>query len=78
MLIAEDCSLGFDLDGCDGETCKASDPTLTSPDGANGVDNGLSSLTPVLPTFMTSLTNVEQAFYDSLCGLTNDDTMGVC
>ncbi|MBW1905495.1 MAG: hypothetical protein JRJ24_09345 [Deltaproteobacteria bacterium] len=66
------------MDGCDGETCKASEATLTSPDGANGVDNSLSSLTPVLPTFQTSLTGVEQAFYDSLCGLTNDDTMGVC
>jgi hypothetical protein len=78
MLIAEDCSLGFDLDGCDGETCKVSEATLTSPDGANGVDNSLSSLTPILPTFETSLTGVEQAFYDSLCGLTNDDTQGVC
>jgi hypothetical protein len=78
MLVAEDCSLGFDLDGCDGETCKASEATLTSPDGANGVDNSLSSLTPVLPTFETSLTGVEQAFYDSLCGLTNDVTQGVC
>jgi hypothetical protein len=78
MLVAEDCSLGFDLDGCDGETCKASEATLTSPDGANGVDNGLSSLTPILPTFETSLTGVEQAFYDSLCGTTNDVTQGVC
>jgi hypothetical protein len=78
MLVAEDCSLGFDLDGCDGETCKASEATLTSPDGANGVDNSLSSLTPVLPSLGTSLTGVEQAFYDSLCGLTNDDTQGVC
>jgi hypothetical protein len=78
MQAAEDCNKGFNLDDCNGETCKASEATLSSPDGADGVDNGLSSLQPALVEIDATLTNVNQAFYDSLCGITNNPTAGVC
>ena len=76
MAIAPDCSVGFDLDSCAGETCTRG--MLASDDGAEGVDNGLASLTPKIEPLGTSLTGVDQAFYDSLCGATDDLTVGVC
>jgi hypothetical protein len=76
MAIAEDCNVGFNIDSCAGETCARG--MLASDDGTDGVDNGLAALTPKIEPLGTSLTGVDQAFYDSLCGLTNDLTMGVC
>jgi hypothetical protein len=80
MQIAEDCSEGFNLDDCNGDSCARPVPHIPfpAPDGADGVDNALSSLTPALVPLDTSLTAVDQAFYDSLCGRTNSPAVGVC
>jgi hypothetical protein len=80
MQIAGDCSKGFNLDDCNGDSCARPVPSIPdpAPDGADGVDNALSSLTPALVPLGTSLTAVDQAFYDSLCGRTNSPAVGVC
>ncbi len=73
MQVAEDCDKGFNLDDCNGDSCARPVPSIPNPapDGADGVDNALSSLQPSLVPLGASLTNVNQAFYDSLCGRTN-------
>jgi hypothetical protein len=80
MQVAEDCDKGFNLDDCNGDSCARPVPSIPdpAPDGADGVDNALSSLQPSLVPLDASLTNVNQAFYDSLCGRTNSPAVGVC
>jgi hypothetical protein len=80
MQAAEDCNKGFNLDDCNGDSCARPVPSIPdpAPDGADGVDNALSSLQPSLVPIGASLTNVNQAFYDSLCGRTNSPAAGVC
>jgi hypothetical protein len=80
MQVAEDCNKGFNLDDCNGDSCARPVPSIPdpAPDGADGVDNALSSLQPSLVEIGASLTNVNQAFYDSLCGRTDNPAAGVC
>ncbi|MBW2552256.1 MAG: hypothetical protein JRE73_16190, partial [Deltaproteobacteria bacterium] len=73
-----DCDSGYNLDSCDGNTCTPGNLNLAS-EGADGVDNGLSSMgTGVEELANLSLTGVEQALSDSLCGQTNDFDQGTC
>jgi hypothetical protein len=80
MQAAVDCNKGFNLDDCNGDSCARPVPSIPdpAPDGADGVDNALSSLQPSLVELDASLTNVNQAFYDSFCGRTDSPAAGVC
>ena len=72
MQIAANCSVGFNLDGCDGQSCFAA-LADTRIDGADGVDNFLvfwdekcvgsrgGSCTP------WDLVPLDQAFHDAIC-----------
>jgi hypothetical protein len=63
--IAEDCNLGYDLDGCDGQSCF---PGHDAPDeGLAGVDNALAGLAPLAISLGTNLGVINQGLYDELC-----------
>ncbi len=68
MEVEGDCNVGYDLDGCDGQSCVPSG--LTPGEGASGVDNALAGFAPVAATVGGSLARLNKAFSDSLCGLT--------
>jgi hypothetical protein len=63
--IFPDCNGGYDLDGCDGNSCRLG--TLAPDEGVGGVDNALAGLAPVLVGVGGNLDGVNQAFYDALC-----------
>lgn len=65
LEIVEDCNLGYDLDGCNGNSCLLGD--LAPGEGANGVDNALAGLAPFIETLGGNLGGVSQAFYDAIC-----------
>lgn len=65
LEVAEDCNLGYDLDGCNGYSCSPSD--LTPGEGADGVDNALAGLASFLEQFGGNLGGVSQAFYEAIC-----------
>jgi len=71
LAVAEDCNTGYDLDGCDGQSCI--NGGLAPADGTNGVDNALTGLSPVLAGVGGNLDGVNQAFSDVLCGVTSSD-----
>jgi len=63
--LVDDCNLGYDLDGCNGESCIPGD---NAPgEGNAGVDNALAGLAPLGMIFGTNLSVVNQNFYDNLC-----------
>lgn len=64
LEIFGDCNVGYNLDGCDGESCALGG--LAPGEGINGVDNALAGLAPVLST-VGNLNGVNQAFYDGVC-----------
>jgi hypothetical protein len=73
-----DCDGGYNLDSCDGNTCLPGSLSLAS-EGADGVDNGLASIGKGVEQIANlSLTNVEQALSDSLCGMADDEEQGTC
>ena len=57
--------MGFDLDGCDGNTCNPGG--LAPREGIDGVDNALTGLGPVLEGVGGNLGGLNKAFYDRLC-----------
>lgn len=65
LEIAEDCNLGYNLDGCVGNSCALGD--LAPGEGAEGVDNGLAGLAPFIESLGGNLGGVSQAFYDAIC-----------
>jgi hypothetical protein len=67
LEIVEDCNLGYNLDGCNGNSCLLGD--LAPGEGASGVDNGLAGLAPFLEMLGVgaNLGGVSQAFYDAIC-----------
>jgi hypothetical protein len=65
LEIAEDCDLGYDLDGCNGNSCVVGD--LAPGEGANGIDNALAGLASFLNPLGGNLGGVSQAFYDAIC-----------
>jgi hypothetical protein len=63
--IADDCNLGYDLDGCNGNSCALGE---NAPgEGMGGVDNAIAGLAPLATTLDTNLGVVNQALYDELC-----------
>lgn len=71
LEIVGDCNDGYDLDGCDGTSCI--NGGLAPGEGTDGTDNALAGLAPVLAGVGGNLGGVNQAFSDSLCGLTGDE-----
>ena len=69
--ILNDCDAGYDLDGCNGQSCLPGG--LAPAEGAEGVDNALAALTPVLEGVGGNLGGVNQAFNDALCGITSSE-----
>lgn len=67
LELAPSCQLGYDLDGCNGETCI--NGGLAPNEGLNGVDNALTGLGPVLRGVGADLSRFNQALSDSLCGV---------
>ncbi len=65
LAIAGDCNAGFDLDGCDGNSCRVGG--LAPGEGLDGVDNALAGLAPVLAGVGGNLGGVDQVLYDGLC-----------
>lgn len=65
LEVVEDCDLGYDLDGCNGNSCMLGD--LAPGEGANGVDNALAGLASFLGPLGGNLGGVSQAFYDAIC-----------
>ena len=65
LQIAEECNLGYNLDGCNGNSCSLGD--LAPGEGADGVDNGLAGLAPFIESLGGNLGGVSQAFYDAIC-----------
>lgn len=70
LAIAGDCNAGFDLDGCDGTSCR--NGGLAPFEGLDGVDNALAGLAPVLEGVGANLGGVDQVLYDGLCDGTID------
>jgi hypothetical protein len=65
MQTAADCNAGFDLDGCDGESCAIG--LLDQADGVNGVDNGLGASGALLAGLGENLVILDQVFHDAIC-----------
>jgi hypothetical protein len=65
MQILGDCNVGYNLDSCDGNSCRLG--TLAPDEGVGGVDNALAGLAPVLVGVGGNLGGVNQAFYDAIC-----------
>jgi hypothetical protein len=74
--VEEDCNVGYDLDGCDGQVCMPGG--LASAEGIDGVDNGLGGHSVFLWSVGSSLGALNQVLSDSLCGFTDDWDAGVC
>jgi len=74
--VEEDCNVGYNLDGCDGQVCMPG--ALAAAEGVDGVDNGLGGLSAFLSGVGSSLGALNQLFSDTLCGLTEDWDVGVC
>jgi len=71
MQVATDCDTGFDLDNCNGSSCMLGG--FASPDGANGVDNGLGGSAVVWQAISgADLGNLNQAFHEGICTGTID------
>ena len=73
MEVEGDCNVGYDLDGCDGQSCVPG--PLLEGEGIGGVDNRLASFELVSAGLGYSLASLNQAFSNSLCGLSEG---GVC
>lgn len=63
--ITDDCNLGYDLDGCDGNSCALGENA--SGEGMGGVDNAIAGLAPLATSLDTNLGVVNQGLYDELC-----------
>jgi hypothetical protein len=65
LEIADDCNVGYDLDGCDGNSCALGE---NAPgEGMGGVDNAMAGLAPFVTNLGTNLSWVNQGLYDELC-----------
>ena len=69
--ILNDCDAGYDLDGCNGQSCLPGG--LAPAEGVDGVDNALAGLSTVLAGVGGNLGGVNQAFNDALCGITSSE-----
>jgi hypothetical protein len=65
LEIDDDCNGGYDLDGCDGDSCRRGDQA--SEEGLNGVDNGLAGLASLVRALGRNLGVINQAYYNALC-----------
>jgi hypothetical protein len=75
MEIEDDCNVGYDLDDCEGQSCR--DQTGVPPaDGVSGVDNALASLVPRFEAVGANLSHVNKMLSDALCGLTDSREAG--
>ena len=77
FALNEECNAGFDLDGCDGKSC-ATGAFVEKTEGIGGVDNGLAASGPFIESIGEDLDAVQQAFSDSMCGLTDDGNQSTC
>ena len=72
MEVEDDCNVGYDLDGCDGESCV---PTgLTPAEGASGIDNALAGFAPIVAGVGGNLKPFNKELSDAFCGLTEGRT----
>ena len=76
LKVADDCNVGYDLDGCVGTSCL--NGGIAPNEGMNGVDNALAGLAPIFDAVGTNLNCVNQPLSDALCGLTDDPELGTC
>ena len=72
MEVEDDCNVGYDLDGCDGESCVPSG--LAPAEGISGVDNALAGFAPIVADVGGNLGPLNKALSDKLCGLTEGRT----
>lgn len=70
IALDGDCNSGYDLDGCDGDSCLRGDNA--SLEGADGVDNGLAGLASFVEGLGANLGIMNQAYYDALCSGLSD------
>jgi hypothetical protein len=76
MEVEGDCNIGYDIDGCAGQSCFPGG--LAPAEGVGGVDNAVAGLAPTLEGVGGNLSGVNQAFADTLCGMTDDPEAGTC
>ena len=75
MRVHGDCNGGYDLDGCDGNSCI---PGMLGPgEGVGGVDNTLAGLAPVLAGVDGNIGGVDQGLHDDICAGDIDLTFAV-
>jgi hypothetical protein len=72
MEVEGDCNVGYDLDGCDGESCVPSG--LAPAEGMSGVDNALAGFAPIAAGVGGNLKPLNKELSDALCGLTEGRT----
>ena len=65
MQVLGDCNVGYNLDGCDGNSCVVGG--LAPGEGIDGVDNALAGLAPILVGVGGNLGGLDQALYNSIC-----------
>jgi hypothetical protein len=70
LALDEDCNSGYDLDGCDGQSCFLGN--LAPGEGVGGVDNALAGLADFVGGLGGNLGVINQVFYDGFCGGTID------
>lgn len=71
MEVEDDCNVGYDLDGCDGESCVPSG--LAPAEGMSGIDNALAGFAPTAEYVGGNLGRLNKQLSDALCGLTGGD-----
>ena len=65
VQVADDCDLGYDLDGCDGNSCLPGEDA--AGEGMNGVDNALAGLAKTATDLGRNLGLINQGLYDEFC-----------
>ena len=65
MQVVANCNAGYDLDGCNGNSCALAG--LAPGEGANGIDNALGSLGPLLVGVGVNLALFDWAFHQEIC-----------
>ena len=72
MEVEDDCNVGYDLDGCNGESCVPSG--LAPAEGMSGVDNALAGFAPTAEGVGGNLKALNKELSDALCGLAGGRT----
>jgi len=65
IALDDDCDSGYDLDGCDGQSCAKGD--IAPNEGLDGIDNAVAGLADLVDQLGSNLGAINQVFYDGLC-----------